>query len=419
MAADVEHVVNAPRDGEVTRFRITNRTVACEVILTFEVVRVVALFEALGVAPNVANHAGPGFLDDQDAALSIGYVFAGFVNDGGLNAGERQGARARNEWRGTGQRSDHVATGFGLPEGIHDGAAATANVLVVPGPRRWVDGLTHRTQDAQGTEVVVLRVHGLVRLRRFDERTNRRRRGIKNSHVVFFDHLPEAACIWVGWNTFKHNFGCPQGQRAIGDVGVAGDPADIGCAPEDIVGLQVEGPLGGQHGVQQVAAAGMLHAFGFACGARGVEQKQRMLSAHPLRLTGGGLGCDHLMQPQVAAGLKAHVASGAAVNDDVFDAVTATQTQGFIDDGFERQVFAAAHLFVGGEHHHGTRVFYAVTQGLRRKTTEHDGMGGTNTRTSLHGHYTLHAHGHVDDDAVAFFDPFFAQCIGQLTSFCK
>src|SRR6218665_2316278 len=42
---------------------------------------------------------------------------------------------------GAGEGGDHMAAGFGLPEGVDDGAALAAHVLVVPHPGFGVDRL--------------------------------------------------------------------------------------------------------------------------------------------------------------------------------------------------------------------------------------------------------------------------------------
>ena len=68
---------------------------------------------------------------------------AHLVHDGGHDAGQRQGAATGNQGRRAGQRRHHVAAGFGLPEGVHDGAFFVADILVVPHPGFRVDGLTH------------------------------------------------------------------------------------------------------------------------------------------------------------------------------------------------------------------------------------------------------------------------------------
>lgn len=48
--------------------------------------------------------------------------------------------------------------------------------------------------------------------------------------------------------------GGPVGQRAVGDVGVSRDPADVRRAPVHVVGLVVEHQLEGGGGVEHVAA---------------------------------------------------------------------------------------------------------------------------------------------------------------------
>ena len=53
---------------------------------------------------------------------------------------------------------------------------------------------------------------------------------------MVLDHLPEAAGIGIGGDALEDEFGRAERQRAVGDIGVAGDPADIGGAPEDVVG---------------------------------------------------------------------------------------------------------------------------------------------------------------------------------------
>lgn len=48
--------------------------------------------------------------------------------------------------------------------------------------------------------------------------------------------------------------GGPVGQRAVGDVGVSGDPADVCRAPVDVIGLVVKHQFEGGGGVEHVAA---------------------------------------------------------------------------------------------------------------------------------------------------------------------
>lgn len=48
--------------------------------------------------------------------------------------------------------------------------------------------------------------------------------------------------------------GSTVGQWAVCDVGVSRDPADVRCAPIDVVGLIVENQFEGDGGVEHVAA---------------------------------------------------------------------------------------------------------------------------------------------------------------------
>jgi hypothetical protein len=128
-----------------------------------------------------------------------------------------------------------------------------------------------------------------------DQRTDGGRGGVEDVDLVVLDHLPEAAGVGEGGHAFEHDLGAAAGERAVGDVGVAGDPADVGGTPEHIVGLQVEGPLHGQDGVQQIAAGGVLHALRLAGGTGGVEQEQRMLGIDPFRFADIGLIRHHVI----------------------------------------------------------------------------------------------------------------------------
>ena len=77
-------------------------------------------------------------------------------------------------------------------------------------------------------------MHFLVGLGGLDERADRRGRGVEDGALVALDHLPEAPGVRVGGHALEHDLRGAGGQRAIGDVGVAGDPADVSGAAEDV-----------------------------------------------------------------------------------------------------------------------------------------------------------------------------------------
>src|SRR6187402_496283 len=67
----------------------------------------------------------------------------------------------------------------------------------------------------------------------------------------------------------------------------------------------------------------MLDALGFARGARGVQQEQRMLRVDPHGVAYRRLALDHVVPPEVAALLHLHVMPGALEHDDLADRLAA------------------------------------------------------------------------------------------------
>src|SRR5574343_171142 len=392
VTGNVQHVVDTAGNGEVAGVLVADRAVASQVVLALEVLRIVGLDVTLVVVPDRADHRRPRLLANQDTALAPRQIGAGLIDYGELDTRERQGARTRNQRRGARQRGDHVAAGFGLPEGIDDRALAAADIVVVPLPGGRVDRLADRTEDAQGRQVEALRMHGGVGVGGLDQRTDRGRGGVENGRLVILDHLPETAGVRIGRHAFEDDFGGATGQRAIGDVGVAGDPANVGRAPEDIVRLDVEGPLHGHDGMQQVTAGRVLDTLRLAGGAGGVEQEQRVFGFDPFRFADIGLVGNHVVQPLVAAGN--HVDFGAG--------------------RLERNGLAAAELAVGGDQGNRAGVVDTVTQGLSGEATENDGVDGTDTGTGLHRANAFDGHRHVDDDAIALLDAHATQGVGEL-----
>ena len=69
------------------------------------------------------------------------------------------------------------------------------------------------------------------------------RRGVEDRDAVALDDLPEAILLRPVGRAFVHHDGRAVGERAVDDVAVAGDPADVGGAPVDVLVLEVEDPL--------------------------------------------------------------------------------------------------------------------------------------------------------------------------------
>ncbi len=81
-------------------------------------------------------------------------------------------------------------------------------------------------------------------------------------------------------HAFIENAGGGQSERTVDDVGVAGDPADVGHTPVNVGGMDVLIELGSARGVGQIAAGAMLAALRLSGGAAGVHQEKRIFCFH-------------------------------------------------------------------------------------------------------------------------------------------
>ena len=104
MARNVQHVVDAAHDREITGVLVAHRAVAGEIELAAKLIRVIRLAIALGIAPDRSYHGGPRFLDDENAAMPIGNFVPRLVDDRRHDAGQRQRARPRHGCRNAGER---------------------------------------------------------------------------------------------------------------------------------------------------------------------------------------------------------------------------------------------------------------------------------------------------------------------------
>ena len=201
-----------------------------------------------------------------------------------------------------------MRAGFGLPPGVHDRAALAADVIVIPDPGFGIDRLADRAEQAQALE----------RMPRWQlrapahERANRGRRGVENVHAVLIDDGPEAVAIGEIGRALVHERSAAVGQRPVDDVGMPGDPADVGGAPVDVVLLDVEDVVMRGRRADQVAAGGVHDALGFAGGAAGVEDEEHVLGVHGLGGAFIGSAGDEFVPPEVAA--RFHVRLGGVAD---------------------------------------------------------------------------------------------------------
>src|SRR5262249_16344388 len=138
------------------------------------------------------------------------------------------------------------------------------------------------------------------------------------------------------------------GERAVDDVRVPGDPADVGGAPVDVgLRLEVEDGVVGVAGLGEVAAGGVQDALGLPGGAGGVEDEERVLGLVRLGGVLGGLAGGELVPPHVPALGPRGVLAGAAHDEDVLDALGLGE--GLVDGGLEGGGLAAPVAAVGGD----------------------------------------------------------------------
>ncbi|MNZ61758.1 hypothetical protein D3C78_798590 [compost metagenome] len=228
---------------------------------------------------------------------------------------------------------------------------------------------------------------------------------------MLVDHLPEARGRRVARHALEDQRGRAVGQRTVDDVAVAGDPADVGGAPEDFAVAVVQHVLEGHRCLQQVATGGVQHAFGFAGAAGGVEDEQRVFGVHRLgRAIGAGFA-QGLLVLDVPSFDPIHLYVSAL--DHQHGAHVRAALQRLVDVLLEWHGPAAAHAFVGGDHGAAVSVEDAVAQGVRGETAEHHRVHCADAGTGKHGVGCLGNHRHVDAHAVAFFHATAFQHVGQ------
>src|SRR3546814_16025469 len=90
---------------------------------------------------------------------------------------------------------------------------------------------------------------------------------------MLVDDLPEVVVVGVIRYTLEHQ-GCRAIlERAVDDIAVAGDPADVGAAPENLARAIVEAVMKGAGGPDAVAADGVEHALGLRSEERRVGKE--------------------------------------------------------------------------------------------------------------------------------------------------
>mmetsp|Transcript_13589 Transcript_13589/g.26034 ORF Transcript_13589/g.26034 Transcript_13589/m.26034 type:complete len:585 (-) Transcript_13589:111-1865(-) len=413
MARHVDDIIHSAGDPVVS-VRVAAGAVAGEVVPRegAEVRRLVAVV----VLPQRAHHRGPRtFQAEQPRALAL-QLHALLVHNGGLHPKEGQGCGSRLLVERAGQGSDEVRPRLGLPIRVYDGAVAVAHHLVVPLPRLRVDGLPHRAKHPQGAKIVL----GGDVVAGAHEGAHERGRRVELSHLVLVHHVPAAACVGVCGHPLEHHLRSAVQHGPVGEVRVAGDPAAVRCAPEDVVRLVVKHVLEGGCRAYHVAARGVHHALGHASGSRGVQREERVLGVHPLAGAVGGLRGHLVLVPVVAplheAAVGARHGDGVVVHQHVPWPRARLLGDGarVVHDALEADGLGAAHHCAAGDEHVCFGADHALSEGVLGEAAKHHRVDGADARTRQHGQGQLQNHGRVQQHTVTLLDPLGLEPVGQL-----
>ncbi len=241
-----------------------------------------------------------------------------------------------------------------------------------------------------------------------------RGRGVEDGDAVALDDLPEAILLRPVGRAFVHQHGGAVRERSVDDVAVAGDPADVGRAPVDVVLLEVEDPLGRGVAAGEIAAGRVDDALRLPGRARRVEDVEHVLRVHRLGLAVVGRLVHDLVVPVVAARLHVHAqVGGAAFHDDD----RRDRRRGFerlVGHLLERHDAAAAIAAVGRHQHLALRVVDAIAQRLAAEAAEDHAVHGADAGAGQHRNRQLRHQRHVDRDPVALGHAMRLEHVGEL-----
>ena len=302
-----------------------------------------------------------------------------------------------------GSGDDEDTASLGLPPRIDDGAAFLAGIFVIPAPSLGVDRLADRAQQAQGRHFV----SGRPLLAGRGNGADGSRGRVELIDVPLLNGLPVAVRVGIGGNGFKHHGGRAVGHRAIYDVRMAGDPADVGRAEVDVAVVVVEDVLVRGARIDHVSPDRVLHALGLPRGAGGIEDEERILGVHDLASAVGVRIGHQLVPPKVAASLHIH-GKVRAIDHDAgrYLSIHARVRVGHSLVGYRlhQDGLIATMGAVAGNDSGASRINDAVGERVRGKAAEHNRVNRANAGAGQHSNGQFGHHRQIDGDAVALVD---------------
>ena len=199
--------------------------------------------------------------------------------------------------------------------------------------------------------------------------------------------LPPAVLVREVGRPFVDHAGGAVAQRPEDDVAVSGHPADVGRAPVDRVGLDVEDVVVRGGHADEVAGGGVHDALRLGGGAAGVQQVEEILGVHLLRWTrrrfarrfAGGV-----VQPDVPIRLHRNVTPGSTHDEAPLHG--GRQVHRGVAIGLEGDTRASPPAFVLGDQELALHVVEAPGERLSAEAAEHDGEGRPDSRAREHRH---------------------------------
>ena len=195
-------------------------------------------------------------------------------------------------------------------------------------------------------------------------------------------------------------------ERPIDDIGMSDDPADVGCGPEHLAGLD---PVKILHRPQQsdhVTAIVAHDALGRACAPRRVEDVERVGSLHR-----DALGTETLRfsvrdepRPIVVATRVQLRGSNRALEDDAALGLVSRNLDGLVEKRLVSDDAARLYTARARHDHLGLGIVEAFGELVAGEAAEHDRVDRTEASRGQHRDHCLRHHRHVNDDAVALFD---------------
>ena len=315
--------------------------------------------------------------------FSGSYFLAFFIPNDRIDAETRRTRAAGLHGIKRGLGGAEETTGFRLPPGVHDDGFAFADNFVIPAPDFRLDGFADSGHVLEAV-VVLLGLFGAG----FAKHANGGGRGVEDVDVEAFGDAPRAAGVGELRDAFVEDAGGSKGERAVDDVGVAGDPADVGHAPVDVFGMNVLIILGRAGDIGEVTTGAMLATLWFAGGATGVHEEERIFGVHGDRLDGAiPVILQHVVDEVVALedhGRIRSVLVGIALPDQHLIDVLAFLLGGINGNVGARLVIdpaAVAMVTIGVDQDAAAGIRGAQATGFARESAEDNGMDHTEAGT--------------------------------------